>query len=67
MLVALSDEDWNGRRATFEWLYCSERRDLKEVMKIMEKDHGFLATSVPTCAQSAPHNPLAQESILILG
>jgi hypothetical protein len=66
---SLSDQDWNGHRATFEWLYCSENKGLKEVMKIMEKDHGFLATSVPTCARkhSSSQIPLAPESILTLG
>jgi hypothetical protein len=41
-----SAQDWEDQRTTFERLYSTERRGLREVMKVMERDYGFLATSV---------------------
>jgi hypothetical protein len=63
---SLSKQDWNDHRATFERLYSSERKTLKEVMKIMEQDYGFLATSVPICSRSRSLSliVLAQENLL---
>jgi Clr5 domain len=40
----LSAQDWEDQRQTFERLYVTERKKLREVMEIMERDHGFLAT-----------------------
>jgi hypothetical protein len=43
-----SKEDWEPFRARIRQLYLEEDRPLKDVMAIMERDHGFKATSDPT-------------------
>jgi hypothetical protein len=42
-----SEEDWEDHRARIRRLYLEEDRTLKDVMAIMEREHGFKATSVP--------------------
>jgi Clr5 domain len=42
-----SDQDWEPHRARIKQLYLEEDRPLKEVMAIMQRDHGFKATSGP--------------------
>jgi hypothetical protein len=42
----ISAQDWDVQRMTIERLYSTECRELREVMEIMERDYGFLATSV---------------------
>ncbi|KAF7862577.1 hypothetical protein EAF04_007450 [Stromatinia cepivora] len=39
-----SAEDWERQRATFTQLYIVQDKCLKEVIKIMEDEHGFRAT-----------------------
>jgi hypothetical protein len=39
-----SAQSWEDQRPTFEQLYVTERRKLREVIEIMKRDHGFLAT-----------------------
>ncbi|KAF4628581.1 hypothetical protein G7Y89_g9572 [Cudoniella acicularis] len=39
-----SAQDWEDQRTTFERLYVTENKALREVAEIMERDHGFLAT-----------------------
>lgn len=43
-LTEHSAEDWECQRATFTRLYIAEDKTLKEVMEIMENEHGFRAT-----------------------
>ncbi|APA11329.1 hypothetical protein SS1G_11575 [Sclerotinia sclerotiorum 1980 UF-70] len=43
-LTEHSAEDWERQRATFTRLYTAEDKTLKEVMEIMENEHGFRAT-----------------------
>jgi hypothetical protein len=40
-----SEEDWEHHRARIRQLYLDEDRPLKEVMAIMQREHGFKATS----------------------
>ncbi|TGO91199.1 hypothetical protein BPOR_0036g00290 [Botrytis porri] len=40
-----SAEKWERQRVTFTQLYTTEDKPLKEVMKIMENEYGFRATS----------------------
>jgi hypothetical protein len=42
----ISAQSWEIQRPTIERLYSIERRTLREVMEIMENDHGFFATCV---------------------
>ena len=42
-------EEWTKREADIRQLYVHEKKPLKEVKRLMEKRHGFKATSVP-CA-----------------
>jgi hypothetical protein len=37
-------QDWNEQRCLVKRLYLDENRTLKEVMSIMERNHGFKAT-----------------------
>lgn len=39
-----SAQDWQNQRTTFERLYITEHRTLREVVEIMERDYGFSAT-----------------------
>src|SRR5450755_2404214 len=41
------EEDWEPHRARIRQLYLEEDRTLKDVMGIMEREHGFKATSGP--------------------
>ncbi|KAJ8069430.1 hypothetical protein OCU04_003084 [Sclerotinia nivalis] len=43
-LTEHSAEDWECQRAAFTQLYMGQDKCLKEVMKIMEDEHGFRAT-----------------------
>jgi hypothetical protein len=47
-----SEEDWEHHRALIRRLYLEEGRTLKGVMAIMEREHGFKATSVPDPAST---------------
>ena len=47
------DLDWKGHRAVLEQLYMHEEKTLKDVMAIMEIEHGFVARSVRR-ARDAP-------------
>jgi hypothetical protein len=40
-----SEEDWEHHRARIRQLYLDEDRPLKEVIAIMQREHGFKATS----------------------
>lgn len=39
-------EDWNKYRSTIEHLYRNDQVKLKDVKEIMEREHGFTASSV---------------------
>ena len=39
-----SGEDWESHRTRIRQLYSEENRTLKDVMGIMEREHGFKAT-----------------------
>ena len=39
-----SAQDWERQRETIERLYSTEGRKLREVMEMMERDYGFVAT-----------------------
>ncbi|GKT50642.1 uncharacterized protein ColSpa_10823 [Colletotrichum spaethianum] len=41
-----SSKDWDGMRATIEYLYSIEGKKLSELMTIMENEYGFVATWV---------------------
>lgn len=38
------EEDWDSHRSIFTHLYIDERKTLKEVMDIMQRDYGFFGT-----------------------
>lgn len=40
--------DWNRHKSSIKRLYIDENRPLKEVMRVMEKEYDFIATSVIT-------------------
>jgi hypothetical protein len=40
----LPAQDWEDQRPTIERLYSTEQKKLRDVMQIMENDHGFFAT-----------------------
>jgi hypothetical protein len=40
-----SEADWEPFKARIRQLYFEDNRTLKDVMTIMERDHGFKATS----------------------
>ena len=42
-----SAEDWDRNWELITTLYVKDNRTLREVMQVMEKDHGFSATSAP--------------------
>lgn len=42
----LSAQVWEDQRITFERLYSTEGKGLREVMEIMELEYGFRATYV---------------------
>lgn len=40
-------ESWEAKRPIITKLYQEERKSLKEVMEILQRDHGFKATYIP--------------------
>ncbi|KAH0562057.1 hypothetical protein GP486_003241 [Trichoglossum hirsutum] len=40
----LSAQDWENQRSTFQQLYSKDDLPLDEVMRVMEREHGFRAT-----------------------
>lgn len=43
-LPSVSDEPWTTYKPIIQRLYIEEQRPLKEVMQIMEAEHGFRST-----------------------
>lgn len=43
-------DEWETKRPIITKLYQEERKSLKEVMEILERDHGFKATCVLTAS-----------------
>ena len=39
-----SAADWDAQKERIRTLYLDERKELKEVMEIMDKEHGFSAS-----------------------
>ena len=47
-----SEPDWERHRALIRQLYLGEDKPLKDVMAIMEHEHGFKATSDSTSSRA---------------
>lgn len=47
-------DQWEAKRSTITKLYQIEKRPLKEVMEIIERDHGFKATCVTGLPSLSP-------------
>lgn len=41
---AVTNAEWNQIKASFEKAYIDEKKPLKDVMKVMQRDHGFRAS-----------------------
>jgi hypothetical protein len=52
----LTAQDWESQRTTFERLYLTEHRGLQEVMEIMKRDYGFVATYVFLQFSASPNH-----------
>ncbi|KAK8139458.1 Clr5 domain-containing protein [Apiospora sp. TS-2023a] len=39
-----TEKDWNGHRQKLVRLYIEEKKSVREIMDIMKRDHGFIAT-----------------------
>lgn len=58
-----SNEDWEKIRPVFEKLYNTENRPLKEVRRMLQRDHGFHAKY---CSPARPFHPSFTDSVIVI-